>query len=382
MLLPPDLEDQPHARAVLGPAWPPHGSASHAYLLHGPPGSGKRAVARAFAAALLCEGAPDWAAAHERVLRDAHPDLTWVVPSGANEMLVGDVEQAVVAAVARTPFESGRRVFVIEAAQSMSDQVANRLLKTLEEPPAWAHLILLAHHVRDVLPTIASRCQQVRFDPLCTARIQERLVAAEVRALQAQACAGLALGDADMACWLAGEQGQALRACAQAYVRDALHERTGARAWLGVLEQAKSAGAQAGERALARSESELELLPSKERARARREAAEAQRRSERRERTRTLDQALRLAELWLRDVWCTAEQAPELVYAVDCSEQLREDAAGRPPARLRAGVELVAATRRRLSLNVAEELALEALAYRLAELLGAGSPAPPHASLA
>jgi DNA polymerase-3 subunit delta' len=370
MELPPGLEDHPHARAVLAPAWPPHGSASHAYLFHGPAGSGKRALARAFAAALLSDGAPDRAAAHERVLRGAHPDLTWVVPSGANEMLVGDVEQAVVAAVARTPFESTRRVFVIEAAQTMSDQVANRLLKTLEEPPAWAHLILLAHHVRDVLPTIASRCQQVRFDPLSMTCIQERLVGAEVDALQAQACAGLALGDADMASWLAGEQGQALRLRAQAFVRDALHERTCERAWLGVLEQAKAAGAQAGERALARSEGELELLPAKERPRARREAAEAQRRIERRERTRTLDLALRLAELWLRDVWCLAERASELVYAVDCLVELREDAAGRPPARLRAGVELVAATRRRLSLNVAEELALEALAYRLEELLG------------
>ncbi len=344
---PPGLEDHPHARAVLAPAWPPTGAASHAYLFHGPAGSGKRAIARAFAAALLSDGAADPPAAHERVLRDAHPDLTWVVPSGANEMLVGDIEQAVVAAIARTPFESRRRVFVIEAAQTMSDQVANRLLKTLEEPPAWAHLILLAHHPRDVLPTIASRCQQVRFDPLSTARITERLSAGAaqglqapegvtvVDALQAQACAGLALGDADMAAWLAGEQGQTLRTHAQAFVRDALHERTGERAWLGMLEQAKGAASGAGEQMLARSEGELELLPTKERARARREATEAQRRIERRERTRTLDAALRLAELWLRDAWCIAMQAPELVYAVDRMAELGEDAAAGTPARLR-----------------------------------------------
>jgi DNA polymerase-3 subunit delta' len=380
MELPPGLDEHPHARAVLGPAWPPGGHASHAYLFHGPAGTGRRSVARALAAALLADGARDPAQSAERVERGTHPDLTWVTPSGANEMLVADVEEAVVGAIARTPFESSRRVFVIEDAHTMSDQVANRLLKTLEEPPAWAHLILLAHHPRDVLPTVASRCQLVRFDPLSPLRIQERLTGVDPE--RARACARLALGDGGLAVWLAGEQGQALREGAQNMVRGALHARTGERAWLEVLEQARAAGTRAGEEALAHSEGELEMIPAKERARARREAGEAQRRIERRERTRTLDGALRLAELWLRDVWCVAEGAGELAHAVDHTEELAADAAGRPPARLRRGVELVAATRRRLALNVGEELALEALAYRLEELLDppaqASTGQPPH----
>lgn len=371
MELPAGLEDHPHARAVLSPAWPPAGRASHAYLFHGPPGTGKRAVARALAAALLAEGAVDTALATARVQRGAHPDLTWVTPSGANEMLVGDIDEAVLGAVARTPFESSRRVFVLEGAHTMNDQVANRLLKTLEEPPAFAHLILLTNGLGDVLPTIASRCQHVRFDPLPPARIEEGLPGED--RLLARACARLSLGDAGLAAWLVSEPGLALRASAEGYARGALAGRTGERAWLGVLEQAKAAGARAGEEALARSEQELELLPTKERKRSQREAAEAQRRLERRERTSTLDLALGLAELWLRDVWCVAEGAPELVYAVDREPQLAEDAAGRAPARLLRGVELVAATRRRLALNVAEELALEVLAYRLEELLAGES---------
>jgi DNA polymerase-3 subunit delta' len=369
--LPAALEHHPHARAVLEPAWPPHGRASHAYLFHGPAGTGKRAVARALAGALLAQGASDQVAVAERVQRGTHPDLTWVVPSGANEMLVGDIEQAVVGAVARTPFESSRRVFVIEGAHTMSDQVANRLLKTLEEPPAFAHLILLTHGLGDVLPTVASRCQHVRFDPLSPLRIEAGL-ATEDRAL-ARACARLALGDAGLAAWLTGAEGQALRRSAEELARGALAGRTGERAWLEVLEQAKAAGLLAGEQALARSEETLEFVPSKERKRLRREAGEAQRRIERRERTRTLDLALGLAELWLRDVWCVAEGAPELVYAVDRSQELSEDAAGRAPSRLLTGVELVAASRRRLALNVGEELALEALAYRLEELLADGA---------
>jgi DNA polymerase-3 subunit delta' len=369
----PGIDAQPHARAVLTPALAPGGSPSHAYLFHGPAGTGKRALARAFAAALLEQGArsPDTVA--ERVMRDSHPDLTWVTPSGAAEMLVADIEQPVVAAATRTPFESARRVFVIEGADTMNDQAANRMLKTLEEPPAFTHLLLLADRREDVLATVASRCQPVRFDPLPAALIARRLAvpgaggeAAEgVASERAQACARLALGDAGLAARLVSSDGESLRTRAEDYVRSALAGETGRRPWLELLELAKAAGVAAGERAQARTASELELVPSKERKRYEREAAESRRRGERRERTRTLDLGLRLAELWLRDLMCVREGAPELIYAVDRRAQLERDADGRDAVALRRGVELVADARLSLSLNVSEELALEALAYRL-----------------
>src|ERR1700690_1417340 len=153
----PGIDAHPHARAVLLPALAPGASASHAYLFHGPAGTGKRAVARAFAAGLLAEGARSPTTVAERVARDSHPDLTWVRPSGAAEMLVADIEEPVIAAASRTPFESARRVFVIEGAETMNDQAANRMLKTLEEPPAFTHLLLLADRREDVLATIPSR---------------------------------------------------------------------------------------------------------------------------------------------------------------------------------------------------------------------------------
>jgi DNA polymerase-3 subunit delta' len=363
----PGIDAHPHARAILGPVVAGTVDPSHAYLFHGPAGTGKRAVARVFATALLMDGARTPATVVERVARDSHPDLTWVTPSGAAEMLVADIEEPVVAAATRTPFESSRRVFVIESADAMNDQAANRMLKTLEEPPAFAHLVLLTDRREDVLATISSRCQQVRFDPLPWARIAQGLDGVEAE--RAQACARLALGDAGRAARLAGEEGTALRRRAEEFVRATLAGTTEGRPWLGLLELAKAAGTTAGESAQQRLAGELEMVPSKERKKYEREGLDARRRGERRARTRTLDLSLSLAELWLRDALCVREGAGELVYAVDRRTELEQDADGRDPARLREGMELIGATRLGLKLNVAEELALEALAYRLEALL-------------
>jgi len=365
----PGLDAHPHARAVLLPALAEDGSPSHAYLFHGPAGTGKRSAARAFAAALLSRGArsPDTVA--ERVARERHPDLTWVRPSGAAEMLVADIEEPVVAAVAHTPFESARRVFVIEGADAMNDQAANRMLKILEEPPAFAHLLLLADRREDVLATIASRCQHVRFDPLAPQLIADGLDGVDPE--RALACARLALGDAAWAATLAGEQGDALRAHAQELVGCALRGDVHERPWLGLLAAARAAGAAAGERAHERTLGELELLPSRERKRHEREGADARRRGERRMRTLTLDRGLRLAELWLRDMLVLNEGAPELVLAVDRRQQLERDAEQARLAALARAIELVGDTRLSLTANVSEELALEALAYRLQALLAA-----------
>ncbi|MDQ6749759.1 MAG: DNA polymerase III subunit delta', partial [Actinomycetota bacterium] len=198
-------EHHPHAAAVLGAAL--EGAPSHAYLFHGPAGTGKRGVARAFAAELLAEGAGDPESTRARVGRGVHPDLTWVTPSGAHELLVGDVDEPVVAAATRTPFEARRRVFVVEAVDTMNDEAGNRMLKTLEEPAAYAHLILLTDRPADVLPTIASRCQPVRFDPLPEAEIVARLSRQSVETAPARACARLALGDARRAAELATGEG-------------------------------------------------------------------------------------------------------------------------------------------------------------------------------
>jgi DNA polymerase-3 subunit delta' len=363
-------ERHPHARAVLSAALPPGGQASHAYLFHGPAGSGKREVARAFAAALLSDGAADPRNAAERVQHGVHPDLTWVTPSGAAEMLVADIDEPVVSAAQRTPFEARRRVFVIEQAETMNDQAANRMLKTLEEPPPFAHLVLLSDRPGEVLPTIASRCQLVRFDAPTIADVAERLGRHGVAPQLADACARLGLGDAEHALRLALGDGPALRAGAERFARAPLHGELAGQPWSDMLKQARRQGDAALAEVEERVAAGLEYLPQKERRKAEREGAEAGKRAQRRARTTALDQALQLAGLWYRDAACVLDGAPELVHHSDRAQEVAADAERTGDAhRLREAVGLVEDARAAFVLNPTEDLLLEALASRLERVL-------------
>ena len=353
-------ERHPHARAVLA------GEPSHAYLFTGPAGSGKERVAREFAASLLSEGAADPASAADRVRSGAHPDLTWVAPISSAGLLVGDIDEPVVAAATRTPFEARRRVFVIEHADALNDQAANRMLKTLEEPPPYAHLILLTSKPGKVLPTIASRCQQVRFDAPTLDDLTGDLERHGVAPAVAAACARLGLGDADRALALALGEGPALRADAERLARACLQDSLADAPWLGVLKRARELGARAAAEVEERTAAEVELVPKKERKKVEREGAERGKRASRRATTAGLDHGLELVGLWLRDVACVVDVAEELVLNNDRLEELREDAEGRSSAALRACQDHVEETRRRLDVNVSEELAFEQLAYRIA----------------
>jgi DNA polymerase-3 subunit delta' len=323
-------------------------------------------VARAFAAALLADGAPDPENARLRAEHGVHPDLTWVTPSGAAEMLVSDIDEPVVAAATRTPFESRRRVFVIERVDTMHENAANRMLKTLEEPPPFAHLLLLTDRPGDVLPTILSRCQAVRFDAPTIDELTATLRGHGADDRTAQACARLALGDGDRALALALGDGPALRAAAERYARCALHGRSARDApHLALLEQARAAAEARAAEVQEAAKAELEFLPRKEHRRVEREAGERAKRAHRRTQTGVLDQGVQLASLWLRDVMCVVEGSGELVHHADRTDELARDAEGRSAHRLRAAVAHCDETRASWILNPSEELALEALSFRL-----------------
>ncbi len=318
---------------------------------------------------MLAEGSPDPDDARARVLSGAHPDLTWVVPSGAHEILVSDIDGPVVSAASKTPFESSRRVFVIERADELGDEAANRMLKTLEEPAPFVHLVLLSDKPGEILPTIRSRCQAVRFEAAGEAEAAAEVAALGVDSATAAACVRLGLGDVERARELASPEGQVLRAAAERYARCAVAaEMARARPWIELLSAVRARGEAAGIALEAQAQAELELTARKERKRVETEWSERVRRTRRRVQTGALDLALQLISLWLADLIRLAVGTPELVRNTDRGGELSEDA-GNDSQRLRAAVELVEETRERFELNVSEDLACEALAYRLEEAL-------------
>ena len=222
-------------------------------------------------------------------------------------MLVGDIDEPVVAAATRTPFEARRRVFVIERAETMNEQSQNKMLKTLEEPASFAHLILLSSRPGKLLPTISSRCQLVRFDAPEPEQLAERLVGRGGPRPRRRR-----RGRAPRP---RRRRPRARRARAAPARRGLRPRRAAGDLRDAAVARAPRAGPAGGRRAQATVEervaAELELLPKRDRRRAEREGAEAAKRAQRRARMAALDQGLELAGLWFRDVACVADGAPD-----------------------------------------------------------------------
>jgi DNA polymerase-3 subunit delta' len=182
---------------------------AHAYLLVGPRGSGVEEAARCFAASLVASGDDD-ERAWELVLRGEHPDVVEIDPS--TTQIVKDDADRFVREVHASPIEGDRKVVMLLGADRLNDVAANRLLKTIEEPPARSHLVLVSDNAERLLPTIRSRCQRVDFAYLAEPDVREavRRSAAGTSAPPARVdlVARLAGGRVDRARDLAGRLGQ------------------------------------------------------------------------------------------------------------------------------------------------------------------------------
>jgi DNA polymerase III subunit delta' len=367
-------EHQPRARVALSAALA--GGPSHAYLFRGPRGAGKRAVARAFAAEIVAVGAADPADARRRAMLDPspHPDLVWLAPRGAQHM-VEDVRERVIRAAAYRPFEGAKRVFVVEAAEALRDESQNALLKTLEEPPEFVHLILLSSEPEGLLETVASRCHPIDFIPLPATVVELQLAADGPDASESQtqsarrpeevaAVARLAAGDVERGRLLLEERGRGLRGEAERCATAVLGGEVAGAPWKKLIDGAAAAGEDAEAAAREALEEEAEAGMK----RTARDVADEAKRAGRRCRTEILDLALELTAAWFRDLATIAAGAEEVAFNRDRLEALRAQAGGLDPARARRAAELVQDSRRRLDLNVSEELALEALFFRLESL--------------
>jgi DNA polymerase III subunit delta' len=324
---------------------------AHAYLLHGPPGVGKRAVAFLFAAELLGE--------HARVERRLHPDLYVLEPLG-DQIRIDDI-RTLRRDLHMRPFEAQRRVYLVFGADTMNEDAADALLKDLEEPPEYAVIVLVANDLGPLPETIRSRCQPVPFRRLSERAVREAIVerAPELAQERLTTLARVAGGRLDRVERLldpaASRRREALLEVARAVYLDPAFDSFDAAAL--IVEGIDERGGEARDR---EEETIAALeLPTRE---AEQRVRRAQRGAERDELLAVLEEL----ESWYRDLVVLAAGAEGAVVHVDRLAELREDATLERLQAAEQACEIVrSAWRDAEELQLTTSLALEALLIRL-----------------
>ncbi len=168
-----DVLGQAHALRLLRNAID-HSRLAHAYLFSGPPGVGKHLTARQFAKAVSCavaaSDACDTCTACKKIDADNHPDVLDIAPDGASIRIeqIRTIQQR----LSYRPYEQDRIVIIMNGCELLTPPASNALLKTLEEPPGHALLLLLTSHKTALPLTITSRCQLVPFRALTPAHLR------------------------------------------------------------------------------------------------------------------------------------------------------------------------------------------------------------------
>ncbi len=307
----------------------------HAYLLVGPRGSGKRALARAFAAALLAEGRPDPDRHVALALAEEHPDLTVVERAGAS--ISAEQADRIVDRASRTPVEGHRKVLVLDEFHLVAPNVGPKLLKTIEEPPAGTVFVVLADEVTPDLVTIASRCVRITLGPVPRDDVVAALVADGVDPSVADEAADASAGDLGRARVLATDERLALRRQTWFEVPDRL-DGTGAAAavavdeLLGLIDDALAPLRATHERELA--ELEERVAQTGERGSGRRELVERHKREERRYRTDELRFGLLTLARRSRDELTIAARPGAEVEALAAIQRTSEGLVRNPTERL------------------------------------------------
>ncbi|MCR5735929.1 MAG: DNA polymerase III subunit delta [Lachnospiraceae bacterium] len=173
---------------------------SHAYLITGEEGMGKKLIANTFAMALQCTGAgnrPCMTCDHcKQALSGNEPDIITVTREKENVLTVGEIRDQVVDDVFIKPYSSDHKIYIIPKADKMNVQAQNALLKTLEEPPSYAVIILLSDNMQALLPTIISRCTVLSAKPVSDELIRKYLTEKiHISDHQADLCISFARGN-------------------------------------------------------------------------------------------------------------------------------------------------------------------------------------------
>lgn len=158
-----------------------HGKFSHAYIISGEKDSGKRMLAEAFAATMLCEdrhGADACGVCRscKQAENHNHPDIHYLVHEKPNTISVDEIRRDINDDIVIKPYSASHKIYIIDEAEKMSPEAQNALLKTIEEPPAYAVLFLLTSNADGFLPTILSRCVTLEMKPIAREEMTQYLM--------------------------------------------------------------------------------------------------------------------------------------------------------------------------------------------------------------
>ena len=181
---------------------------SHAYILNGERGSGKKMLANLFATTLLCEkqGPDPCNACHSCHQAESgnHPDIIRVTHEKPNTISVDDIRRQVNEDIQIKPYQGPYKIYIIAEADLMTVQAQNALLKTIEEPPAYAVIFLLTENAEALLPTITSRCVMLKLRNIKDTLIRKYLMETmHVPDYKADMCTAFAQGNMGRAIMLA-----------------------------------------------------------------------------------------------------------------------------------------------------------------------------------
>lgn len=184
---------------------------SHAYIFNGPEASGKMMLAEAFAMALQCEGEGKRPCLECRSCRQAadhnQPDIIYVSHEKPNTIGVDDIRTQINNDIDIKPYSSRYKVYIVDEAQKMNQQAQNALLKTIEEPPAYAIILLLTTNADSFLQTILSRCITLNLKAVKEDKIKEYLMRHyQIPDYQADICAAFSQGNVGKAIQLASSE--------------------------------------------------------------------------------------------------------------------------------------------------------------------------------
>lgn len=156
------------------------GKVSHAYILSGEKGSGKKLLANTFAMALQCEkkGADPCQECRscKKAMSRNHPDIIYITHEKPNSIGIEDIRTQLIEDVMIKPYCSSYKIYIIDEAEKLTLQAQNALLKTIEEPPAYAVILLLTSNMETFLPTITSRCVKLNLRPVQESMVKDYLM--------------------------------------------------------------------------------------------------------------------------------------------------------------------------------------------------------------